>query len=504
MGKGGSIMHAELISVGTELLLGDILNTNVQYLSRELAALGIDVFYQSSVGDNKERLKETVAAAINRSNIIILTGGLGPTQDDITVESVAELVGLPLLEDKNALNLIEKYFSKTERVMTDNNRKQALIPQGAEVFYNNHGTAPGCAIATGDQAIIMLPGVPWEMKAMFEESVKKYLRKYSEGSIYSAFVHVYGIGESAVSEMLDDMIAFENPTVAPYAKDGEMWFRVSAKSDSEDKAKALCESAVEQIRERLGSYVYAINENGLERAVFKLLKEQGKTVATAESCTGGLISKRLTDIPGASMIFSFGAVTYSDEVKEKLLGVPEFLINKYTAVSKEVAAKMAQCALYKSGADYAVSITGYAGDDGGDNSGTAFIGICDKDRTYVIKAKAATRSGREYVRTCFSSSALNALRLCLEGYELSQIDYLDVVLCESTPEEEKHNHDIQKKKFIVISEPKRPSAIIPPMSAIMGKGNHENEIIEILPEVNISDLPEVDKKAIADSLDTIL
>ena len=257
-------MQAELISVGTEILLGDIVNTNARYLSAELAVMGIDVFYQSTVGDNADRLKETLAMALSRSNIVILTGGLGPTEDDLTVETVAELVGLPLVEDKEAYAIMKKHFKAQGKKMAKSNEKQAYVPQGATVFYNNHGTAPGCAIAQGEQVIIMLPGVPFEMEAMFEDQVKDYLMQYSNASIVSQFVNVFGIGESTLCAEIEDILNSENPTVAPYAKEGRVDLRVSAKAETCDEAQAMCDSTTQEIKQRLGSFVYSSENKSLQ------------------------------------------------------------------------------------------------------------------------------------------------------------------------------------------------------------------------------------------------
>ena len=292
-------MNAEIISVGTELLLGDILNTNTQFLSKELAVLGIDVFYQSSVGDNVDRLKAVLAAAIKRSSIIILTGGLGPTDDDLTMKTVSDAVGLKLVLHEESKQRMESYFSRNGRIMPENNLKQAMLPEDSFIFPNDYGTAPGCAITAHEQTIIMLPGPPRELAPMFKKYVSKYLMSYSDSAIISHTIHVYGLGESAVAEQLQDLMTSANPTLAPYAKDGEVELRVTAKGDNVFSADAMCKPIIENVKNRLGSKVYGVDIGSLQNCVVTLLKEKGLKVATAESCTAGLVSKRITDIPGS-------------------------------------------------------------------------------------------------------------------------------------------------------------------------------------------------------------
>ncbi len=412
-------MNAEIICVGTELLLGDIVNTNAQYLSQKLAQLGIDVFYQSAVGDNPARLKKVLSTAVSRSNIIILTGGLGPTQDDLTVKTVCDAIGYSLEENAEALERIKAHFRATGRQMTQNNLKQAMVPSGAVVFQNDVGTAPGCAIEQGNQTIIFLPGPPSEMQAMYETKVEPYLQKYADGVIESHFIHLFGLGESQIDEKISDLVSGSNPTVAPYAKTGETTLRVTAKAETKNVAAALCKNMIKEILNRFGDYVYGADNDSLQSVAVQLLKKRNMTVATAESCTAGYISKRLTDIPGSSAVFKMGTVTYSNESKEELVHVPPELIRQHGAVSMQVAAAMAKGVRQTANADIGLSITGIAGpdNDGTDKPvGLCYIAISDKNGEYGIQINNGSHHDREYIRYVSASAALNFLRLYLKHY----------------------------------------------------------------------------------------
>lgn len=411
-------MNAEILCIGTELVLGDILNTNAQYLSKQLALKGINVFYQSSVGDNPERIIKALSIAVSRSNLIIFTGGLGPTADDITVSTVANALGIPLEKNQQAYEHILDYFKRTGKTPTKNNEKQAYLPKGSVVFHNEKGTAPGCAIESGNQCIVFLPGPPSEMQAMYENSLSDYLDKYATGTIKSKFVHIYGVGESKIDEMAKELIAGENPTVAPYAKDGEAELRVTAKSFNEASAEKMVDDTVQKIRNIFGNNIYGYDDDTLQSVVVKLLKSKNLTVATAESCTAGYISKRITDISGASCVFNMGVSTYSNECKTKELSVPADLIKRLGAVSPEVAACMAKGVRIKSGADIGLSITGIAGpksDDSNKPVGLSYIGLSDKNGEYVIESMKGSKNDREYIRYTSASEALNFLRLYLEN-----------------------------------------------------------------------------------------
>ena len=315
-------MNAEIITVGTELLLGDILNSNSQFLSQQLAVFGIPVLHQSTVGDNNDRLRQELEQAMKRSDLIVLTGGLGPTPDDLTRETVSDALGLPLTLHEESYARIVEYFHTTGKEMTENNRKQAMLPAGCTVFPNDHGTAPGCAVERYGQHIILLPGPPRELIPMFSDYVAPYLSNLSGGTIFSHTIGVFGVPESAVAERLADLLAGANPTVAPYAKEGEVVLRVTARAADEEAARAMCEPVVTEIRQRLGINVYGVDSGSLQKAVVQLLLEKKMKIATAESCTAGLLSGRLTEVPGASSVFECGIAAYSAEIKHNLLGVP--------------------------------------------------------------------------------------------------------------------------------------------------------------------------------------
>lgn len=411
-------MKCEILSVGTELLLGDILDTDAQFLSRELAAMGFTVQYRATVGDNPERLKEAVKAALSRSNIVITSGGLGPTADDITKEMCAEAMGVPLFLDEESLQRIKEYFSRRSRgKMPEINEKQAYLPKEGVIFKNDNGTAPGCAIEKNGKIVICLPGPPRELVPMFSESVKPYLMKKSGSVIISRTVRTFGIGESFMAEKVTELLDMENPTVAPYAKDGEALLRVTAKAENEEEAEKLCAPVLKKIDEILGEYIYGIDSLNLEEKLVELLKEKNMKIGLAESCTAGLISKRITDIPGASSVFDCGIVSYANEIKEKLLEVPGKAIEKNGVVSREVACHMAKGALKISGADIALSVTGIAGPDPserGKPAGLAFVGLADRENVWYIKVETG-RSDRDYNRFVTASNAINLARLYLEG-----------------------------------------------------------------------------------------
>lgn len=411
-------MNAEILCIGTELVLGDIVNTNAQYLSKQLAAKGINVFFQSSVGDNSERIVKALSIAVTRSNLIIFTGGLGPTADDITIKTVSDALGLELKRDEKAYNHIVEYFKKQGKELTENNEKQAYLPVGSIPFYNEKGTAPGCVIESGNQCIVFLPGPPSELEAMFEAQVSDYLDKYSNGVIKSKFMKIYGVGESAVDSMAAELISNENPSVAPYAKDGEVELRITAKAKSASSADSLIDETVEKLKDIFKDNIYGYDEDSLQSVVVELLKKKNMTVSTAESCTAGYISKRITDISGSSRVFNMGVVTYSNESKTNEISVPKALIDEFGAVSRPVAASMAKGIRIKSGADIGLSITGIAGptSDGTDKPvGLSFIGLSDKNGEYVIKSEKGSKNDREYIRYTSSSEALNFLRLYLEN-----------------------------------------------------------------------------------------
>lgn len=408
-------MNCELISVGTEILLGDILNTNVQYLSKALASIGIGVTHHTTVGDNSLRLLEALDIAFKRCDTVILTGGLGPTPDDLTKETCAEYFGKKLCTDEKILKEIEGYFTLKNIRMPESNKKQALVPEGSIVLENRNGTAPGSIMEKDGKTIIILPGPPKEMVPMYRESVEPYLRKFTNEVILSKNIRTFGIGESAMSEKVSDLLEGSNPTVAPYAKSGEALLRVTAKAENEQEAEKLMAPVIKEIESRLGDYIYGIDCGSIEEAVAKLLIERKQTVAFAESCTGGLCAKRLTDISGASEIFHCGVVSYSNEIKHKVLGVKQETLDKYTAVSEQTAKEMADGIRKSADADYGVSITGYAGPGNGDEVGTIYIGVSTENSTYAVKLLTGHRgdSCRDYNRHVASSRAFNELRLTI-------------------------------------------------------------------------------------------
>lgn len=404
---------AEIICVGTELLLGDITDTNSQYLSRELAAMGIDVHYRATVGDNAHRLCEVFKTAFNRADVIILTGGLGPTEDDITVKTVCEYLDIPLILDDEALRRMKAYFERINREFTDNNISQAMVPQGGTVFQNDKGTAPGCAVKKDGKTVIFLPGPPSEMSYMFSHSVAPYLKPLCGGVLRSHFVHIFGLGEAQVDSMTKDLQQSDNPTVAPYAKDGECMLRVTAKADTAERAEQLCSGMIDKITERLGDYIYSIDVDSLQQVVVDMLKERCLTCATAESCTAGYISKRITEVSGASAVFTCGVASYSNEIKHKLLGVDNELFDKYGAVSEPVAVQMARGVRLLSGCDFGLSITGIAGpnsDGTGKPVGLAYIAVSDKNGEQCIEVHKGGSGDREKIRYVCASEALNLLR----------------------------------------------------------------------------------------------
>ncbi len=412
-------MTAEAIFVGTELLLGNIVNTNGAYLGNKLAALGINCYYQSVVGDNEERLKGAVEAALSRSNIIILSGGMGPTQDDITKETVAEVLGKKLIQDENTKKRIIKYFEKRGRKMTDNNFKQAMIPEGAIVLDNDNGTAPGIIMEKDGKRLILLPGPAQEFEAMFEDKVDPFLRTLSEGVIYSRVVKVCGRSESEIAELLDDIIKMEGTvTVAPYAKNCEVHLRITAHADNETSAKKLVKPIIAEMKRRLEDSVYTTHEETtLEKSVVDLLLANKLTVTTVESCTGGLVAARLINVPGVSEVFKSGEITYSNNAKQKILGVKKHTLDKYGAVSEETAREMAEGAAFFNRADVAVSVTGLAGPDGGTKEkpvGLVYIGCSVKGE--VVTKELHLKGNREKIRETAVSECLILMRYCILKY----------------------------------------------------------------------------------------
>lgn len=411
-------MDGELISVGTEILLGNITNTNAVFLSEMCARLGISLYYHTVVGDNEGRLKETLKQACGRSKVVIVTGGLGPTEDDITKETAASVLGYKLVEDAHTKKRIESFFKSYvknhgNKKITENNWKQALVPKGAKVLDNHNGTAPGLILEHSKGIVILLPGPPGEMKPMFQEAVYPYLHKMQPEIIYSQMVKICGIGESQVEDDIKDLIKKQkNPTIAPYAKIGEVHLRVTAKAKDEKEAKKMCKPIVRELKARFGKNIYAVEEEKtLEDAVVELLVSQNLTLAAAESCTGGMLASRIVNVPGASKVLKEGFVTYSDRAKRKRLLVKKGTLAKEGAVSSKTAKEMAKGGCFTSGADICISITGIAGPDGGSKEkpvGTVFMGCCYKGDVYVKEFHFA--GNREKIREYTTVNALIFLR----------------------------------------------------------------------------------------------
>ena len=410
-------MTAEIISVGTELLLGNIVNTNAQYLAQRCAGLGLSMYYQSVVGDNEERMTAVFRQAFDRSDVLILTGGLGPTEDDMTKEICAKVMGLPLYLHEHSRKRIENYFVRSGRIqITENNWKQAMVPAGAIVLDNHNGTAPGLIVEKDGKCAILLPGPPNELIPLFSEQVEPYLRKRCPETILSEMVKLCGIGESRAETMIRDLIdAQTNPTIATYAKTAECDIRVTARAESEAEAQELIRPVVEELHRRFGHHIFTVREDEtLEQAVVKLLKEKNLTVTTAESCTGGLVAARLINVAGASSVIKNAFVTYCDEEKARLLGVPQELLVTCSAVSAEVAEAMAIGGAKAGGANACLSVTGIAGPDGGTKDkpvGLVYIGCCLNGKTVVREFRL--RGNREKIREQAVVQALDCLRRCL-------------------------------------------------------------------------------------------
>lgn len=409
------IKNAEILCVGTELLLGEVINTNVAYLGKALARLGISVYHTSVVGDNQMRLRDAVEAALSNADLLILSGGLGPTYDDLTKETVAETLGLKMVRDKKILAEIEDYFASSGRVMPPNNAKQADIPEGAIALKNRTGTAPGIFVEHNGKVVVLLPGPPFELCPMFDEFVFPRLRDMSDKILISHNIHIMGMGESEVEmHLLELMKSSVNPSLAPYAKEGEMRLRVSALASSEDEGEKMCQEMIEKVKTSpVGKFIYALDAEYIEKLVVEKLKESKLTLAVAESCTGGYLAKRITDIAGASSVFAGGFITYSNESKINLLGVNPQTLVTHTAVSSETATEMAIGARKRLNTDIAISITGEAGPEPDPATkkpvGTVFIGVATETSAYSVNLTISRQRDREYIRKVASSRALKEI-----------------------------------------------------------------------------------------------
>ena len=411
---------AELIAVGTELLLGNIANTDAQMISQGLSQLGINVYYHTVVGDNPQRVRQAVDIARGRADILITTGGLGPTCDDLTKVAVAQAFGKELVYHEPSAQRIRERFAQRGTPVTENNFQQAMVPEGCTVLDNDWGTAPGVAFQAGGTHVLMLPGPPRECAMMFRHRALPYLQKLSDGVIASRTVKTFGIGESAAEALLRDLMnALHNPTLAPNAKPTGTELRITAHAPTREEALRLIAPVEEQVKAILKDKVIGVDVDSLEEVCLRLLKDRGLTVGTAESCTGGLMAKLLTDLPGSSAVFRGGVVSYTDGVKAGLLGVPQDLLDRYGAVSPQVAEAMARGAKASLGCDIALSTTGVAGpdaDDRGNPIGLVYLGLAWGDQCRVTEFRAGPVE-RERVRRQAAQTALDLLRRHLTGLD---------------------------------------------------------------------------------------
>ncbi len=410
----------EIISVGTELLLGHVTNTDARDVSEQLSKIGVNVRYHTVVGDNPERLAQCIETAKGRADIIITTGGLGPTCDDLTKVVTARAFGVPLVEVASEVAGLYDYI-RNDRNFTPNNLSQAMLPEGCTVFHNTCGTAPGCAFEKDGKVVVMLPGPPKECYAMLVRSAIPYLRRLGDGEIVSHSVRVFGIGESAVDAIFaDEMNAMTNPSMAPYAKECDCLVQVTAKAATQEAAEAMVQPVMEHVKARLGEYVYGVDVESVEESVMQLLRAQPLTFAAAESCTGGEIAKRFTDLPGASEFFLGGMVTYTNGAKAALLGIDPALIEEKGAVSREVAREMAERARARLGADIGLGVTGLAGPDGDGvhEVGTVFVSMAADGKTWVRELHLGTHRTRGFIRRMAGNHAYDMMRRYLTGLDV--------------------------------------------------------------------------------------
>src|ERR671932_626045 len=412
--KADLIKSAEILAVGTEVLLGDLVDTNTAWLSARLAALGVSVYRHVTVGDNKQRIVAALLEASSRADLVITTGGLGPTSDDLTNECLGLAAGRQMVEYSEARRHVDEMFARFGREPTSSNYKQALFPEGSRLIPNPLGTAMGALLEFDGALVATFPGVPIEMKRMFEETLEPFIKQRTEGSIVSRTLWFTGIGESALAEKVQDLLDASDPTVAPLAGQGKVRLRVTARAASLEEAEKRIEPVAEEILNRLKKYYFGEDDETLEGVVGRLLTEKGATLALAESCTGGLLAKRLTDRVGSSAFFTEGLVTYSNEAKERLLGVPHELLVQHGAVSEPVAKAMAEGVRKTAGTDYGLSVTGVAGPDGGTEEkpvGLVFVGISYAEGPVAERLDlSAWRRSREAIRERSANRAFDLLR----------------------------------------------------------------------------------------------
>ncbi len=415
-------MIIELISVGTEILLGNITNTNARYLAEECAVLGLSNYYQVTVGDNEERLSDAIRTALCRADIVLLTGGLGPTEDDLTRETVAKVLGRGMHEEPKVHQQITDCFKRMGiDKPTSNNWRQAMVIDGAEVVENHNGTAPGLIVKTDDgKVVIMIPGPPEEMQMMFQKSIAPYLAGMNKQVICSKTIKICGMGESKVADVIADMIETQtNPTIAPYAKGGEVHLRITASGSDPKEARTSMKPIVNELKKRFGDLIYTTRENEtLEQHVIGLLKRRQMTLTTAESCTGGLLAGTLINVPGASDIYNEGYITYANESKHKILGVKNKTLKNDGAVSETCAKEMAKGAAKAAGARAAVAVTGIAGPGGGTEEkpvGLVYIACCIDEKVWVERYQMT--GDRQKIRNITVKRALDMLRRCIRQCE---------------------------------------------------------------------------------------
>ncbi|MCR4690304.1 MAG: competence/damage-inducible protein A [Lachnospiraceae bacterium] len=412
-------MVVELISVGTEILMGNIVNTNAAYLAEQCNVMGLVCYYQTTVGDNEKRLTETIKTAMSRADLIILSGGLGPTKDDLTKEICAKVCKKELVEDKASKEAIKDFFQKRGKKPTENNWKQAMVPKGCIVLDNPNGTAPGIIMEEEKNTLILLPGPPNELVPMFADKVIPYLKSKQEAVMVSQTVKIVGVGESSVAAQIDDLFEKQtNPTIATYAKVGEVHLRVTARAEDEKKARKLLKPMIKELKNRFSEHVFTTDPDvTLEQSIVDLLVDNDLTVSTVESCTGGLVAGRLINVPGVSEVFKMGHITYSNKAKRKIIGVKRSTLDKYGAVSEQVAAEMAKGGFGMTKADVTVSVTGIAGPDGGTAEkpvGLVYIGCCVKGKVTVKKYNFS--GSRAKIREATVSAALVLMRECVLAY----------------------------------------------------------------------------------------
>ncbi len=414
-------MKCAIVSVGTELLMGQIIDTNAAWVSERLRSLGIDVLYRYTVGDNPERLADVVRTAFDHVDLVISIGGLGPTEDDLTKETFCDVMGVPLVRDERTVHELEEMAESAQKVITDNNYKQALLPEDAAIFYNGAGTAPGFAKEVDGKIFICMPGPPREFTSMWENGVEDYLRDKGDGEVYYRVIRLFGKGESVIETDLIDLIDGQtDPTIATYAKEGECTVRVASKHRDPEEAKRKVDEMTEVICERERDFVYSTDDEPLVMLVGRKLLEKSLSISCCESCTGGMFASQLTNVPGISAVFDRGLVTYTYNAKMNELGVKEETLAKYTAVSRQVADEMVTGLQKKTGCDVCVSVTGIAGPSGGTKRkpvGLVYVGCIVKGKKKVVKLNISNL-GRTWIRKYATLAMFNIINKMIEGEKI--------------------------------------------------------------------------------------